>query len=437
MKFLKICLFCVSLAVVPAAYCAGTDWSFTYCSVVSTGANGSDTLDDTQAFTDAINYCKNNGFKTLFIPAGTYYISSALPALNDSFSFVSVIGENAATTIINGSGLSSGAPIFNSYGGSGGLIGAQIKGLTFTGSGTQTGILLKGSCGISVKNCKFSSLAYGIVLSNDISAGTFTEFCVAEDCDFLTNTALYYVKGAGDASFHGSGLKHCTINNIDGVTEPVIKVGESSNPEIALYNAPMDFQVWTRENINIIKCNVTSNSKIITYGTITLELFDSSAPTLASSNAPVYHAGNVSCWSTPIYFGQMQLVDWAVANPDGSVNVQRKPYHVEKTISTTTTTVSEVAATKQGGLVSVTLSASCYEYNYLLYIVHNGFGSAGYVSIVANPRAFNQAGYGAPTFTVNSTGQLVVTNSQYNGKSISFRAYVMGLGQREYYYLGN
>ncbi len=436
MKISTILFFCASMMVVPGVYSGSTDWSTQYSSVVNYGANGSDSIDDTQAFTDAINYCKNNGYKTLYVPAGTYYISSALPALNNAFSLVSVVGESASSTVINGSGLASGIPIFKTEGGSGSIRDSGIKGLTFVGSGTQTGVSLKGSCGIFIRDCAFYSLGYGIVFSNNMTPGTFTEYCVAENCNFDTRTAVYFEKGVGDSSFHGSGIRHCTINNADGITDPVIKIGESSNPIIHLYNSPMDFQLWTRENVNVIQCNTSSDSKIILHGTITMELFDSSAPTLASGNAPVYMVGGVSCWSSPFYFGNLQLVDWLATNPNGSVNIQRKPYSVSKTLSSSSTTVSEISATKLGGIVTINITAAHYDYVYLLHIVHNGYGSDGYVTILANPRAYNVAGYGDPTFSVDKYGQLVITNSNYSGESISFLATVLGMGQRPENFLG-
>lgn len=407
-------------------------------SVLAHGANGQDTLDDTQAFISAINYCKSGGYKTLFVPAGTYYLSSELPPLNDVFSFVSVVGENTHQTIIDVTRLASNLCALNSAGGSGKLVNAGISGITIRGNGSQNGIVLKGSCGIHIRNCNFLSLRYGLVYSNDLGTSSFTEFCVAEGCSFLeTNTALLYRRGTGNASFHGSGLRNCTVSCPQGTTDPVIEVGQDSETQVNLYNAPLDFQVWTRQNVDIIQTNVANNSKLITHGTITLELFNDSEPTLANSSVPIYHAGNVTCWGSPIHFGDMLLVDWAVTNPSGTINFQRKPYNVAKTLDTSETTLDAIQVSKLGSMVSLSLKAAYYEYNYLLYLGHNGYGNDGYVSVLANTRTVNQAGYGAPSFSVNDSGKLVITNNNYADTPVAFKAFVFGIGQRDPCFIGD
>lgn len=419
-------------------YAQDVDPSGQWVSVLAHGADGDDTLDDTQAFISAINQCKSAGGKTLFIPVGTYYLSSELPPLNDVFAFVSVVGENTHRTIIDVTRLASNLCALNSAGGSGKLVNAGISGITIRGNGSQNGIVLKGSCGIHIRNCNFTSLRYGLVYSNDLGTSSFTEFCVAEGCSFLeTNTALLYRRGTGNASFHGSGLRNCTISCPQGATDPVIEIGQSSDTQVNLYNAPLDFQVWTRQNVDIIQTNVANNSKLVTYGTITLELFNDSEPTLANSSVPIYHAGNITCWGSPIRFGDMVLVDWAVINPSGTINFQRKPYNVAKTLNTSETALDAIRVSKLGSMVSLSLKAAYYEYNYLLYLGHNGYGSDGYVSILTNTRMVNQAGYGPPSFSVNDGGKLVITNSNYAGTPVDFKAFVFGIGQREPCFIGD
>ena len=288
---------------------ADVDWSNQMVSVKDYGADGSDSSDDSTAFTSAINYCKNNGYKTLFIPNGTYYISSALPVLNNNgFSCVNIMGENTNLTVLDGSSLSASTPILQTSGGSGRLANAQIKGVTFKGSYIQTGVRLKGTCGVKIVQCHFESLNNAIIFSNDIGNGTFTEYSVADSCNFTdNNTALYYYRGNGDASFHGSGLRHCTISHRSGASTPVIRIGASSKPTLHLYNAPLDFQLWTRDSIAVIDAQVSAGSKMITHGTITLELFDSAQPTLAQGDVNVMHAGHVTCWSSPIHFGKLNF----------------------------------------------------------------------------------------------------------------------------------
>ncbi len=426
-------LFCTSMAM--ACY---PDFSDHNTNVITHGANGSDALDDTEAFKSTIEYCKSNGYKTMFIPCGTYFISSPLPNLNDSFSMVNIVGENASQTIIDISGIPAGQPVFKTYGGSGACNASEITSFTIKGNNEEYGIEIRGTCGVRIRDCKFSHLKYGIIYSNDIAPGTFTEYSVAQDCDFIVETAIYYNKGAGDASFHGSGIKGCTINNIDGVLSPAIKIGTGDPNELLyVYNAPMDFQIWTREKINIIEANVSPGSKITTHGAITLEIFNTdSKPVIAGTSVPVNHHGNVISWDADFTFGNFQLNQWSATNEAGGINLSRCPFSVTRKLNSETTAITESKTNMLGSLVTVILTADFYDYRYLLHISHNGYGQNGTVSILCNSRNFNQAGLGTPEFSVNSSGELVITNPAYASTPVTALMGVTPMGQNSHYFIG-
>lgn len=403
------------LAASPAE--SAVDFTTTGVSVKSYGAVGNGSTDDTTAITNAINWCKSNGYRTLFFPKGTYKITGALPALNNSFDVVSVVGESANNTIIYTTA-PSGTPVFKTLGGSGGLSNAEIRDIFFNGTGTQVGVEIKGTGGVKIRNCEFNNLSMGIIFSNDVSAGTFTEYSVAENCVFFDEcaSAVKFIKGAGDASFHGSGLKGCAISNGASHNVPAIIVGNAGE-QIALYNSPLDFQIWTKNPISIISVP-SASSRVFTYGTITVENFAGTAPAVCSGPGNVYQAGSLLSWGN-CDMGTLRLQNTLNIMPNGTIVEDRKPYSVTKTINTATTTLTGVSGVSTGSLVSITISGPFYDYRYLLLVTHEAYGGNGVVNTLANPRMFNQAGWGAPTFSADTNGTLIVSNSLYAGKSLT------------------
>jgi hypothetical protein len=414
LALMYIMAFCWSGSLLRAN---SADFTSSSASVKSFGATGNGTTDDTSAITSAINWSKANKYKTLFFPNGTYKVSSALPTLNSSYSVVSLVGENPNQTII-----SSSAPantiVLSTYGGSGFVGGAEIRDLAISGTGTQVGIENKGTDGLKIINCQFNNLTIGIRFSNDIGSGTFTEYSVAERCSFFSGctTPVIFVRGAGDGSFHGCGLQGCTIQGSSSNNTPAIIVGNTGET-IDLYNAPMDFQIWTYSPINIISIP-TAASVVFTHGTITVENDASTASTICGGPGVLYHAGSLTSWGESAY-GTLHLVNAVTIMPNGEIIEDRKTFRVQQTLTQAATEVSAIQASPYGTIVSVVLTGSNYDYRYLLFLNHDGYGNNGYSTILANPRSLNGAGWGAPTFSVDSNGYLHITNSAYLGKSVA------------------
>ena len=294
------------------------------------GAVGDGVTDDTAAIQAAIN--ATAGGKLLYIPSGTYRISSQITKAQ-SFTCPTIVGEGAASTIFD-----FGAPIgLKIKGGSGSLCGAVISGIQFTGLTTTTLVQVADQCGVTFKECRFSQGAIGLDLFNE-SSGGFTEFVVAENCDFTEwcVEALVYRRASGTDSFHGSGLRNCTINEASGATLPKIRIGGagSSSNDIVVYNAPFSFQVWKRTT-NSVLVNNTTRTATNFHGNITLELFGAATGAnwkFCNDTRSTYLLGTISSLQDKTERGTLILCDTFETRTDGAVNALLKPYRINSSL---------------------------------------------------------------------------------------------------------
>lgn len=414
------------------------------------GAKGDNVTDDQDAFTRAINYCKGNGFLTLRIPAGRYRITQALPALNSDHKYISVIGEGGTysgsenatvgTTLI-GDGMPANTPILSYAGGSGNSNTGIIQGIAFRGKTAAmalVGVRVAAACGVRIRDCDFRQLRYGVVFSNNLP-GAFTEYSVAENCNFDSEvtTALLFERGEGSDSFHGSGMKGGRINLVGTNCEAPIQIGalDDATRQIKLYNAPLDFQTWTRHadcpDRTLIKVNSHGSSLITTHGTITIEDFGGPG-FLAKGTAKVFHAGSVVAMGANS-LGNFQLVDYSNINSDGTINMIPKAYNATVAIQNSTHKILDLDAgtAELGGLMLVRVSASDYEYRCLLLAAHNGYGSPGYVEVLKVYMDHDNRGFGDPAFSVNSNGGLFIDNPGFPGNNVNVQLHVMPSGGKK------
>lgn len=438
------CLLALATALAPAKEKDDKDKkhdvSDTYLSVRNFGAKGDGVTDDAPAINAAIAAAKLDGYRTLFFPTGIYKILSPLDQLNSSFEVVNVLGENARLTTIDGSALGAGVPLMRTFGGSGILTNSEIKNLTFLGSQTQIGFRNQGTCGLTIINCVFAQLAIGIEFNNSINPQTFTEYSVAERCNFKSTclTPVKYKRGVGNPSFNGTGLRASYIDNGQTVTGAAVVIGDPGE-QCFVYNAPMDFQIWTRAIAHIIEV-AQATSSVLTHGTITVEQF--AAPSTVGGGAgTINHTGGLVVWGD-VRYGKLVLADAAKRNSDGSVNANRKPFNLEQTLNTATTALA-VAAQPHGTVLSVVLTANNYDVRFQLLVTHQGYGGAGYihsligVETTGAPKAIvvaNGAGLGVPTLSLNASGQLVITNASYATTPVLARITVNPLGLRREFY---
>lgn len=378
------------------------------------GARGDNATDDQDAFTRAINYCKANGYQTLRIPAGRYRITKALPALNDSHKYISVIGEGGAysgvedatvgTFLIGDAPMAANTPILSYSGGSGNGNTGVIQGIAFRGKTAALsliGVRVAAACGVRIRDCDFRRLRYGVVFSNNLP-GAFTEYSVAENCNFDSEvtTAVLYERGQGTDSFHGTGLKGARINVIGSNCEAPIQIGaiDDYDRQLKVYNAPLDFQAWTRHancpDKALVKVVSHGSSLITTHGTITIEDFGGPG-FLAKGNAGVIHAGSVVAMGANS-LGNLRLVDYSNINSDGSINMIPKGYHASVPVLAATQKILDLDAgtAELGGLILARVSAGEYEFRCLLLAAHNGYGNPGYAEVIKVFMDHDNRGFG-------------------------------------------
>jgi len=385
------------------------------------GAKGDGTTDDTAAVSACITAAKANGYPVVRFGAGTFKITAPLPDINVSGYGCSIEGAGKEITIINIAGLSAGVPAFSATGGSGGIAQTTISDLIIIGSGTQYGIRNKGFCGWKFYRIGFRSLGTGIEFSNDAGVGTFTEVSVAYQCvfDSTVTRCLWYHRGTGNDSFHGSGLIDCDINQPSGATSAAIEIGAAAEVgRVVLYNAPMDFRIWIRSTQNIINVVTGKASLVTAHGTIKVEIV-TGRPTFAGGDINVYYAGKILLWnSAGSNLGKLVLCEWAAVQPDSSVAYNRIPRRLSTTNSSTSTlTVSSIE--ENCNLLFLNLSGNNYDYKYVLALHKDNYGGAGSVVIVSTLNAFNVSGWGAPTFSVSAAGVLSIVNAAYVANTIT------------------
>lgn len=284
-----------------------------YVNVKMFGAYGDGEHDDTQIIQKALDFSVKNGYTTNFTK-DTYLITDTLVINNGNGYFKGIEGRGATLQYPN----IENKPAISIQHGSGDIKEQDIYNLIFIGSETSTGIEIKGAGGIYPINCYFAKNKYGVVFNNDVSAGTFTEGNIAIRCRFTSDceTAIYYYKGNGDRSFHGSGLRDCWIDTKADV--PAIKISEGAMP----YNAPLSFRLLKPEGSKAVIENLSTERSINFFGNITVE---GEIITLAEGNA-VYFTGSINTLGT-VKKGTLQTIEEIqVKGPKGynTVSFKRK-----------------------------------------------------------------------------------------------------------------
>lgn len=376
------------------------------------GAKGDGVADDTTALQNALTAAQN-AKKTLFIPEGTYKITSGLTTAQQFYQ-PNIVGANSQGTILQGSGA---YPLISLTGGSGKLARTTIRDIGFNGGGTGTGVQLNGCDGVIVYECRFDSLANG-VLFNNVAAGSFTEFCVADSCTFenTVTTPIEYRVGAGNNSFHGSGFRNSTFVQAAAASTPLVLVGVGA----FVYESPWDGTFFINSTSPLIKNNNTTRPTY-TYGFLSIE-GNTATPLLdATSASGSYHQGYLNQLGQTVTVGSLFVFcDRIQINADSSTSFVMRPQMTQTAAVTGTTNIS--AALQSGDyIVSVEMLGTNYTYDYLLYVHRSSFNLSGTVTIVATGESNNTSGWGAVTFGFSGTGQLTITNA---AAGFSVTAYV-------------
>ena len=378
------------------------------------GAVGDGVTDDTTALQAALTAAQNvKG--TLLIPAGTYK-TTAMLVTAQAFYQPNIIGAGSQGTIISGSGAFS---LLRMVGGSGQIANATISNLGFTGAGC-VGVEFAGCDGISITHCSFRSLAGGI-LFNNLASGSFTETCVATECDFdaSTPTPIEYRVVAGNNSFHGSGFRNCTFAQSGAAIGPQVLVGAGA----LVYNAPWDGRFMLNAASPLIRNNSTyptyTHGLIGVEGSVSANLLDTASASMA------YHQGDVFCLGPGLKVGtNFTLCERLQVNSDGTATFVMKTQAIQVNALTGTTPI--ILLGLGDFFVNVYLVGNNYTYDYLLYAHRSQFNNGGTVTVLANGESFNAAGWGAPTFDVNSTTTALEITNASAGFSVTARVAISG-----------
>ena len=382
------------------------------------GATGDGTTDDTSSIQAAWSAAKAvNG--TLFFPPGTYLLSTQL---NKPMSFAGpdIRGAGPQATVLDYSG-AAGTAAIDYIGGSGELSGIKISGFTIKGTGTQWGIELDGQDGVEVSNVKYQSLALGFVPANDTS-GSFSEGDVCRNCSFdhTVTTAVRYLMGSGSNSFHGTGLLNSFING-DTSGDPLVVIDNGALP----YDAPMTVDVWVNSNQTFFH-NLGQPGgypEAAFYGSIQLE---TGAHTLTMGDTnPVALGGNFYSFGSGYTLGTLAFYRQIAQNGASTYGIPQN-YTYSTSVTTGANTVTPYPALLSwdnsrsvGVLLVVNIFGANYDYQYLLLLTHDPYGGAATVVQIANPRSLNTAGYGAPTFTSDTSDNLIITNASYPASGLT------------------
>lgn len=368
---------------------------------------------NTTTLQNAINWAVPLGFKLVCGP-GTFNFSAGITK-TQSFFGINLEGPGEALCIFNYSSISPGSAFWTIVGGSGAQAHARITGIQFVGNSNSICADIQGMNGQDFWRCRFGANAIALKFNN-AAAGQFTEYCCAIDCefDYSCPTAISYVVGAGNSSFHGSGMMgKCCVHN-DG-TSPAVVIGAGAQP----YNVPMSFQAWTSASCTLIS-NYASNTLPCTFhGDITIEVGGGTAT--LQTGPTVFIAGNVLSNNQNWALGTAALVNDVTINSDGSQRYSLKPYSVQTSKNISSGGVVAFAQNyyekfssgiSTALLLTITLIGNNYRYTHLaVFVPANGAGGSDSISMIANPIAFNTAGWGASTFSISGLGKLIVTNA--------------------------
>lgn len=314
---------------------------------------------------------------------------------------------------------------------------AYIENITANGHSTSIFVECRGIGNQKLKKCVLGANAVGLLLHN-FSAGQFTEYCTADECTFTSDclTTIEYRKTGGDPSFHGSGLENrCKINTPTSGTHVSIIVGEDCLP----YNSPLDAQVWGNVADAVLIDNRNVNPPINNccwHGDLTVEAF--SKLILATGNERTFLIGNVITNNEFVNYGVLKVGDAFSANSDGNVRIY--PKNACKINIPLTTGANNIDLSWWAGfyginpgynrqtMAHVWVKGTNYYYSYLLLITQNPFGAAGSCNVLSTDYTFNTAGYGPPTFALNASNQLVITNASFPASGVDVNISLSNIG---------
>lgn len=382
------------------------------------GAVGNGSTDDSAPIQATLKAAADAGYIPVQLLAKTYKVTTTIYGGGSNaqrFFAPPLYGIPGYVTTIDGSAIAAGAhPILTYIGGSGGLNPAQVRDIVFNGNTSIIGLEFSGANGMRAVRCRFSNLNVGINFHNDLT-GSFTEYCVGDHCDFQStvNWCCQYIITSGNTSFHGSGLTNrCTIVRASG---GVFLIQLNAIP----YNAPCDIQCWTTPSATATTIFQNGGNGSSTFhGTITVEV-QSGTMTLGQGVNNTQFAGRILSLSEHVVGGSLIQCDAAAINSNGSVTALgfRRAYQANMATGANILT-SALGAGGARLVYAVFKFSTTYEIRMCVLVDHSGTGGAGISAVITTFTLNNAAGFGAPTFTVDTSGNPVATNAAWPASGV-------------------
>lgn len=387
-----------------------------------TGTVGDGTTDDTVAFQSACFIAQTAGCIGIQLQAKTYKITSTVYQNGTNASgnvfqgcpqAPSIYGIEKRQTTISCSGVGTSGAI-QAIGGSGTLSMNCVEDIGFTGSGSDYGYVFNGKSG-RARRCLFNTLAVGVQFFNGYP-GAFTEYAVAEDCEWSSTCGtpiVYHMNGTiSDGysnSFNGSGITGGLINTSPTAAVAVCFIDSQCLP----YNAPFSAQIWALFTGTVLfNNNAGAGIPVNFYGNLTTE--QSTNVLILANNNPVVYCGTVNSNGPGVIAGTFDL-HRAQMTINGGGQAPIGGYRASNTgFSVNPTTEGNTPGFKSGGrLVSVSIEGTNYDYRALLWVMNAGSGGAGSATVLGQTALINTPAYANPTYAVNTGGAIVVTNAAY------------------------
>lgn len=383
------------------------------------GALGDNATICTTALSQALAFATQAGINVQLL-GGTYKLDNTV-FLNgtggQSFTSASIFGLGKRKTVIDSSLVPDGLPALKCRGGSGQDSDILISDIGFLGTATKMGLMFSGQNGVKSIRCKWDTFAVGVQWHNE-DAGSFTEHCTVDDGEFTHCVQpADFKRSAGNDSFNLSGIRGNTIVNVSQDNTSVINIGAGCK----LYNSPLECHVWTNNHpCTLISNNSTSPTTFKSGGVSYENNSLVAALTLGSVNS-INYAGPMTGTNGNALAGTFHRGDVGMIFANSTVLLAGAKASLGGAITTGANTITSTARSRNR-IVYVQLSGTSYDVRFGFWINHNGFGSAGYVTTLFTQVVTNVAGYGSPTPSVSTNGDLILTNAGFPASGVTWES---------------